>query len=271
MHLLITPHRFPSLEREAAVAAAAGLELVVCADAAEYRSRLAGARAILLTPFVDVDAAAIAALDDCIAIVRYGVGVDNVDLAAATARGIAVANVPDAATDEVATHAVALALSLLRRLGETDAALRGGAWSLGTMVGVHRLSTRTVGIVGAGRIGRLTAAHFAALGARVLVHDPYGVPDGLVAATLDEVIAQSDIVSLHVPLTDGTRNLIAGERLAAMRPGAILINVSRGALIDEAAVAEALEAGRLGGLGLDVFAEEPLDRASRSSPRRARS
>ncbi len=268
-YVLVGPHSFPSMELEAEVAAAAGIPLVVSADAEDLRNKLAGARVVLLGTRGKVDADGVDALRACVAIARYGVGVDNVDVAAATARGIPVANIPDAATEEVATHTVGMALALLRGLFDADRSMRGGAWSAAMMGGVHRLSTLTVGIVGAGRIGKRTSAMFAGLGARVIVHDSYVQPADLETVTLEQLFRRADIISLHIPLTEETRHLVRTETIAAMRPGAILINVSRGALVDEAAVASALHDGRLGGLGLDVFASEPLppDSPLRDAPR----
>jgi D-3-phosphoglycerate dehydrogenase len=158
----------------------------------------------------------------------------------------------------VSIHAVALALALLRRLPEGDASLRGGSWSGGFMDDVRRASTLTAGVVGLGRIGSATAALLAALGLNVIGHDPVVTASPYELVPLDELLARSHVVSLHAALTPDTRHLLSRERLALMRPGAVLVNVSRGELVDEVALADALVAGRLGGAGLDVFAEEPL-------------
>jgi D-3-phosphoglycerate dehydrogenase len=268
-YLLVAPHSFPSMALEEQVAASAGIPLAVSADVDDFRTRLPGARAVLIGTRGTIDAEAISRLTGCLAIVRYGVGLDNVDVPAATAHWIPVANVPDAATEEVATHALGLALALLRRLREADRSIRDGDWLPGMMSGVRRLSSVTVGVVGVGRIGQLIAQMFTGLGARVIVHDPYAAPTGHEVVPLADLLRQADIISLHVPLTAETRRMISSATLLTMRPGAVLVNVSRGGLVDEPAVAAALRESRLGALGMDVFDTEPLpaDSPLRDAPR----
>jgi D-3-phosphoglycerate dehydrogenase len=197
-------------------------------------------------------------------VVRYGVGVDGVDLTAATERGIPVANVPDYGTDEVANHAVALLLALARKITRLDRQTRAGRWDVFEAQPIHRLAGRTVGIVGCGRIGSRVARKLGGFDVRLLGHDPYikEFPPGVQPARLETLLAESDYVTLHCPLTAGTRHLIDGPALARMKPGAILVNTARGGIVDTAALAEALEQGRLAGAGLDVTEQEPPDRAS---------
>lgn len=216
----------------------------------------------------------IAALPRTRVIARYGVGVDNIDLDAATDHGIVVTHYPQYCTDEVADHAVALMLALNRRLVDLDRDLRRGAWV------AHRHHTQdilrgpvpplremTLGIVGFGRIGRAVAARARPFGLTLLVADP-AVPDDtirtLAAAPvgLDELLGRSDIVSLHCPLLPSTRGLIGAERLARMKPTAMLVNTARGPIVDLDALAAALATGRLGGAALDVTDPEPLPAAS---------
>jgi D-3-phosphoglycerate dehydrogenase len=193
------------------------------------------------------------------AIVRYGVGTDNIDVAYAASRGIAVANVPDYGVEEVSEHALALLLAVKRRLFQRDAAVRAGDWGEVRATPIRRTRGGTLGLIGAGRIGAAFLGKARPLGfARVLVHSRDALPEGAEAADVDTICREADVVSLHVPLTPQTRNLIDAERLALMKPTAILINTARGGLIDEPALAIALREGRLLGAGLDVFAQEPL-------------
>ncbi len=201
------------------------------------------------------------------AVVRYGVGTDNIDLAAARARRVHVANVPDyGAEHEVSDHALALYLSLQRRIPARDAEVRAGIWGVGQAAPIPSRENAVLGLVGGGRIGLATARKFRALGfARVLVHDPFLDADTARNAhvepvEMDELCAQSDVISLHAPLTDQTRHILNAERLARMRTDAIVINVARGGLVDETALAAALVEGRIFGAGIDVFETEPVAR-----------
>ncbi len=194
-------------------------------------------------------------------VARAGTGVDNVDVEAATRRGIIVVNAPDGNTRAVAEHTLALLLALLRHIPAAQASLRGGAWQRGRFLGAE-LGGKTLGVIGFGRIGREVAHRAAAFGLRVVAFDPFVSPEhierrGATPLGLDELLREADVVSLHVPLTDKTRTLIGPRELALMRPTAVLVNCARGGLVDEAALAEAIEAGRLGGAALDVFAQEP--------------
>lgn len=188
---------------------------------------------------------------------RCGVGLESVDLAAAERLGIPVLSTPDAPSPAVAELAVGLMLSVLRQIPAADRGVRAGKWK--ALQG-RLLGDKTVGVVGLGRIGGRVARVCAAFGARVLGCDerPCAVP-GVENAGLDALVTQSDVVTLHLPLTDATRGLFGAERLSRMKKGAVLINVSRGGLVDEAALLEALKSGRLGGAGLDVFEKEPYD------------
>jgi D-3-phosphoglycerate dehydrogenase / 2-oxoglutarate reductase len=187
-----------------------------------------------------------------------------VDVPAASERGIRVTNVPDANASEVASHALAMIMSLARRLPHFTAAIRNGTWSyLETGRGMRRFDQLQLGLVGFGRTGRRVAAAAAAVGFQVRAYDPLVPADAIAAAGatpagLEEIITGSDIVSLHLPLNAETRNVIDANAIARMRDGAILVNVSRGGLVDETALAESLVAGHLSGAGLDAFESEPL-------------
>jgi phosphoglycerate dehydrogenase-like enzyme len=232
---------------------------------AELRGRHESADAILAWHDLHWDAEVLAAMPRCKALVRVGVGFDNVDLAAARARGIVVSNVPDYGTHDVADHAMALLLSLARGLPGSDRVARGGAWRWG-LVPSFRLTDKWLGIVGLGRIGAATALRAKAFGMRVGFYDPYK-PSGWDKAlgvtrflSLEELAATCDVVSLHTPLTPETRGMIGAGFFAAARPGLVLINTSRGPVIDWPAFRAAFEAGRLAAAGLDVLPVEPADR-----------
>ena len=222
--------------------------------------------AAILTLDEPLSARVIEQLERCRVISRFGIGVDRVDVAAATAAGIVVTNVPDYCLDEASDHALALLLAVERRILALDAAVRAGVWDTAAVAGrVRRLRGRRLGVVGFGRLGRRFAAKAAALGLEVVVHDPF-VTDAVILGAgarplpLSDLLASSDVVSLHVPLTPQTRLLLDRGRLLSMREGAVLLNTSRGGVVDEGALVEVLRAGPLGGAGLDVFASEPLAR-----------
>ena len=228
---------------------------------AERLDRLAGARAVIVrTPIsvADVEAAPRLRL-----IVRHGTGLDFIPVETALARGIAVASVPDANSVSVAEYVIGAILCLARSLPLLDAGVRAGEWSIRQRVLGVELQGKTLGIVGVGRIGRLVAARaHLGLGMRLLGYDPdvASLPDYVECTeSLVSLVERSDVVSLHVPLTTATRNLLDETLLARMKPGALLINAARGGLIDETALATALRAGRLRGAALDVLAQQPLD------------
>ena len=207
------------------------------------------------------DAEVLAGLS-CRGIVRYGIGVDTIDLQAAAERGIAVARVSDYGTEAVAFHAVTTAMALFRRLPEADAALRGGAWGVAGLRPLHLPSASVAGVVGYGRIGRQAASYLRGLGFTVVAHDEYvDVPaeDGVRSASLDEVLESSDVVTLHAPGDPSGRPLLDADRLGRMKPGSVLVNSARGSLVDLPALLDALAAGRPRFAALDVFPTEPVD------------
>jgi D-3-phosphoglycerate dehydrogenase / 2-oxoglutarate reductase len=218
----------------------------------------------LVVQWAPVTAAVLDAAPRVRFISRLGIGYDMIDVAAATERGVAVANTPDYCVDEVVAHALAMALWLLRGLGRFDATVRRGEWSAAAPYPLAvRPSVATIGVVGLGRIGARVASQAAALGFRVLACDPYAVaPDGAPLTTFEDLLRRSDLVTLHAPLTEETRHMVRAETIALMRPGALLVNTCRGGLVEEAALAEALHSERLGGAALDVFETEPLPASS---------
>jgi D-3-phosphoglycerate dehydrogenase / 2-oxoglutarate reductase len=260
----VTDHVFPNLDQERAILDAAGHELRFEAHAGtpeETARAVEGADAVL-NCYAPMPAEVIRGLQGCRVIARYGIGLDTIDVPQASAQGIVVTNVPDYCIDEVSDHALALALSLARGVVLLDRRVRSGSWAPTDARPLHRLRGRTFGLVGFGRIARALAAKASALGYEIVATDPY-VPDDDVRAAgvepleLDALLARSDVVSLHVPLTDESHHLIGADALASMRPGAILVNTSRGPLVDIDALRVSLEAGHLGGAGLDVLEHEP--------------
>ena len=237
---------------------AAGFEVRVAnsADPEIIAQAAQGAQALLIG-YSTVDEALLQRLAGLKIVATQSVGFDTVDIAAASKRGIWVANVPGAATEEVATHAFAMALSLMRGLPFLDRAVQAGQWD-GTTERLLRLSGATVGVVGLGRIGARFAKLMGPAVGTVLGYDPYlQAPDGVQATGLAELFARSDLVSLHLPLSAETATLVSADRLALMPRGSFLVNVSRGGLVDHQALAQALESGQLGGAALDVLAVEP--------------
>jgi phosphoglycerate dehydrogenase-like enzyme len=210
-------------------------------------------------------------LQNCSAIIRNGVGFDSVDVAAARERGIAVCNVPDYGTEEVADHAIALAMALCRQIMPLDAEAKQLGWNIRVTSKLRRLSTLTFGIVGLGRIGTATALRAKALGFRVIFHDPYlaNGADKAVGITrvrmLDELLAQADVLSLHCPLNEETRHLIDERELSLLKPGAFVVNTARGGVIKKTAILAALRENRIAGAGLDVIEDEPLRTADEAA------
>ena len=227
--------------------------------------RVETASVVLSYGFFKISRASIQLLRDCRLIIRCGVGYDNIDIAFAREKGIPVANVPDYATEEVADSAIGMMLSLTRGIHLLNSRLRAkeGSWSYTLAAPLTRLRGNTLGIIGLGRIGTATALRAKALGLDVVFYDPYK-PTGYdrtlgirQTPDLDALLEQSLILSLHCPLTTETRNLIDARKLRLLPKGAFLINTARGAIVDNSAIPEALESGKLAGAGIDVLETEP--------------
>ena len=226
----------------------------LCAVIGEYD-------ALVVRSQVQVDAALIAAGTRLVVIGRAGVGVDNVDLDAATRAGITVVNAPTGNTIAAAEHTLALLYGVARRVAPADASVRRGEWKRAQFTGLE-LRGRTLGIVGLGKIGLAIAVRARAMEMTVVGVDPYVTPEqaanhGVELVGFDAMLERADVVTVHVPLTRATRSLIGREAIARMKPGAIVLNVARGGILDEAAIADALRSGHLGGAGIDVFESEP--------------
>jgi glyoxylate reductase len=233
-------------------------------DDASFRQRARGKQGLMTVLGDRVDAEFLDAVPGLRVVANIAVGYDNIDVAAALARGVVITNTPDVLTDAVADFTIALVLDLSRRIAEGDRLIRRGGWTgwaLDFMLGTE-LRGRLLGIVGYGRIGRAVAARARAFGMRIAYADrnAAGVAaeaGDAVRMPLDDLLASADIVSLHVPLTPATRRLIGERELGLMKPGACLVNTARGPVVDEAALARALREGRLAGAALDVFEKEP--------------
>jgi len=226
-------------------------------DAAALEAAVAGADAWIVRNRTQVRGAALDAAKRVRVVGRLGVGLDNIDTAACAARGIEVIPATGANAESVAEYVVTAALLLLRGAYFSSRAVEAGTWPRQTLSQGREAAGKVMGIVGYGSIGRLTADKARALAMRVVTHDPMvpGTPD---ARTLEALLAESDVVSLHVPLTDATRGMLDARRLGLMKRDAILVNTARGGIVEEALVAAMLREGRLGGAALDVFDEEPL-------------
>lgn len=231
------------------------------ADRSALLPALADASAVLIRSATQVDAEALAAAPQLKVVARAGIGLDNVDVAAATARGVLVVNAPTSNIVSAAEHAIALMLAAARHVAAADASLRQGTWARSKFTGVE-VADKTVGVVGLGRIGVLVAQRLAAFGVTLIAYDPYIQPGraaqlGVRLVSLDELLRESDFITVHLPKTPETLGLIGAEQLAATKRGVIIVNAARGGLVDEAALADALRSGQVGAAGIDVYAKEP--------------
>ena len=271
----ITDYTFTRLDIEQAILSAVGFELRSGNDkqVSALQTLVAEADAVI-TQFAPINAEVIGAMQRAKVIVRYGIGYDNVDVKAARERGIPVCNIPDYCIDEVADHTLAFILGVTRQVVPNTLHVRDGQWGLATPLDQLRtLRDQTVGLVGFGRIGREVAARLGPFKCRRLVHDAFVPADAVRAAgcepvTLDELLAQSDIVSLHCPSTPQTKKLLNADSLGRMKRGSVVVNLARGDLIDTAALVAALQSGQIASAALDVCDPEPIpaDSPLRSLP-----
>lgn len=264
--VVVTDYTFDNLELEKAILSPLGADLRSynkIPSPSELKGFIAEADHII-TQFAPLTAEVLAHAAKARVIVRYGIGVDNVDLGAAAAQGIPVCNVPDYCIHEVADHTLALMLSLTRNILPATLKLRRGDWGLAVpLASMLTLDQLTVGIIGFGRIGQAVSRRLNGFQCRQLVHDPFQDPTriseaGAEPVSLEGLLRESDIVTLHCPATAETRGIIHSGSLAQMKPGALIINLARGSLIDTDALVDALQSRDLGGAGLDVFDPEPL-------------
>lgn len=264
------------LDIEQSVLGPAGFEIIRadCSTEQDVLDTIAGVDPVaMVAQWAPITAAVLELCPNLKIISRNGIGVDNIDLDYCREHGIAVFNSPSYCIPEVADHAVALALALLRKLVVTTDQVRAGEWGIGGLAPMHRLCALTYGVVGLGAIGRAVVRRARPFFKHVIGHDPYasevtldGMPVEVVG--LDELLARADVVDLHVPGTDETRHMLDADAFALMKPTAYVINTSRGMTIDTDALVEALRAGEIAGAGLDVHEQEPLpmDHPLRSFP-----
>lgn len=264
--IVVTDDRYGgnyAIERKVLQEIDAALEVHDLRSDEEAAGVLKGADGVLVNLY-PMRASTIEQLDRCRVLSRYGVGYDNVDIDAATKKGIWVTRVPDYSLEDVSDHAVALLLAAVRKVTFRDRSIREGRWNLPPRQPSYRTNGKVLGIIGFGAIGRTLARKMSGFGlSRVLIHDPYvdakaAREAGVISVDLETLLRESDFVSLHAALTPQTRHLLDTTTLALMKPTAILVNTSRGPLVKEAALADALASDRLAGAGLDVFEEEPL-------------
>jgi D-3-phosphoglycerate dehydrogenase / 2-oxoglutarate reductase len=263
--VVVTDYAFPDLSTEQQILTAAGCDVLgrQCKTETDLIDLCEDADAVI-TQFARVNAPVINAMARARVIVRYGIGVDNVDLDAARARNIPVCNIPDYCIDEVADHTLAFILATTRQVVPHTVHLRAGKWGLtGPLTAMRTLRDLTVGVVGFGRIGRAVVKRLVAFQSTVRVFDPI-VPSGEMekfgarASSFDELLAAADVLTLHCPSTPQTRKLMNGDSFAKLKPGAILINIGRGDLVDTPALTAALESGHVSAAALDVFDPEPI-------------
>ena len=264
MKALFSDQDYPDLGIERAVFDEAGIELVLADHALSEDAVIAAGRgcSAILLQYAPITGRVLDALPEVGLVSRIGAGFDTVDTAACAERGVWVANSPDYGIGEVSTHALAMALSLIRHLPFYDRDVRAGTWHYESAGPVRRCSDLTLGIVGLGRIGKRMAHISHNLFRRVVASDPYltdgDFPAYVERATLEEVFEQADVVSLHTPLNDATRGMINARLFDRVRPGSYLVNTSRGAVIDIGALVDALNARRFDGVGIDVLPDEPM-------------
>lgn len=262
--VVITDLGYASYQPEKDELAAVDAELILaeCATEAEVGEACADADGVI-TRLAPVGAAAIEKMSRCRVISRYGVGVDNVDIPAATAKKIPVANVREYCNEEVSDHALALIMACARKTSIRDRQVRAGLWDIGAKDPIHRIAGKVLGLIGYGAISRTLHRKVAGFGlGEVLVYDPYvpaaeAAQNGARSVELDELLRQADYISIHAPLTDATHHMIGAGQFEAMKSTAILVNTSRGPLVDIDALYEALSTGQINSAGIDVHDPEP--------------
>jgi D-3-phosphoglycerate dehydrogenase len=254
---------FPNLDTARSVLSAIGADLQLAPQATpEAILKIAAGADALLVTYAKITADMIAQMKRCRIISRFGIGVDNVDLAAATSARIVVTKVPDYCIDEVSDHALALLLAAARKITQSNAQVHAGRWEMPAVVPIHRLRGAALGLAGFGRIPQLVAPKAKAFGLNVIAFDPF-VPrdvftrEGVESVDFAQLLKRSDFISIHTPLMPETRGLFNADAFRQMKPTAYLINTARGPIVDEAALADALDRGRLAGAALDVMPQEP--------------
>jgi D-3-phosphoglycerate dehydrogenase len=263
LQVAVSDSVFPDLDPAREVLSTIGASLTMASESTpEAIMRVAADADALLVTYAKITADMIERMSRCRVISRFGIGVDNVDLAAASKKGIVVTKVPDYCIDEVSDHALALLLAAARKIPMANAEVHAGTWHMPSVVPIHRLRSSVLGLVGFGRIPQLVAPKAQAFGLRVIAYDPYVADDaftrlGVERVEFEELLRTSDFVSIHSPLLPETRGLFNAEVFGKMKPTAYLINTARGPIVDEAALAAALDRKQIAGAALDVMTEEP--------------
>src|SRR5437879_6605136 len=263
LQVAVSDSVFPNLDPARAVLSKIGAQLSLAEEPkTEAILRVARDAEALLASYANITAEMIRQMTRCRIISRFGIGVDNVDGPAATERGIVVTKVPDYCIDEVSDHTMALLLSAVRKIPFANSMVHAGKWEMPAVVPIHRLRGTVLGLVGFGRIPQLVAPKAKSFGLRVVTFDPY-VPQtvmdhaGVERVEFDQLVRMSDYISIHTPLMPETHQLVNAEVFRKMKPGAVIVNTSRGPVVDESALAHALDAGQLAGAALDVLEMEP--------------
>ena len=263
LHVAVSDSVFPNLDPARAVLSKIGAQLSLAEEPkAEAILRVARDADALLATYAKITAEMIRQMTRCRIISRFGIGVDNVDIPAATERGIVVTKVPDYCIDEVSDHTMALLLSAVRKIPFANSLVHAGKWEMPAVVPIHRLRGTVLGLVGFGRIPQVVAPKAKSFGMRVVSFDPY-IPRevfehaGVQSVEFGELLKLSDYISIHSPLLPETQGLFNAAAFRQMKPSAYLINTARGPIVDEAALAHALDAGQLAGAALDVMPKEP--------------
>jgi D-3-phosphoglycerate dehydrogenase len=266
MKVVVTDYAFDDLGVETGILESANCQVASLKTGKDLQQLIALVKDAdaVITQFAPVNAEVIGAMQKCKVIVRYGIGVDNVDLEAAKAKGIPVCNVPDYCIDEVADHALAMILDLTRKISVNVAKVKASGWGFaGALSDLHALKDMTVGVVGFGRIGRAVASRLRGFKCKILVFDPVVDPavvkaEGMAPVSLDDLLSASDLVTLHCPSTEKTKYMICTQSISKMKRGVMLVNTSRGTLVNTGDLMAALESGRISAAALDVTDPEPI-------------
>lgn len=268
MKAVITDYQYETIAQERSLIEGAGHTLVARTSSTPEEIIAAAADAdAVITQYCSIDENIICHLKHCRMIIKYGIGINNIDAEAAAKRGIYVCNVPDYGVDEVSNHAIALYFALNKKLFTLAGALRGGDWGYSSVVPLHRIAGSTLGLAGFGRIPQSVAKKMKGFDIRILAYDPFCPAEkmaemGVEKVGLPQLFSQSDSISIHCPSTPETRHMFSTEAFRAMKRSAFLINTARGDIVDEDALVAALEQGEIAGAGLDVFEHEPVSEDS---------
>ncbi len=263
--IAIVDYDWADLEIEESIVKEHGWRLISGhAGSEEDVIRLAGEADGIVVQYAPITGKVLDKLQGCRVISRYGIGVDSIDVQAATERGIPVCNVPDYCFNEVTDHAVALIMGLIRRVMKANTLVKKGEWSLETLIPIPSSNQCTIGVVGFGGLGRILARKMKALGYPCIASDPFQdekvfKEDGVKSVSLEELLREADVVTLHAPYSKGTHHMIGEKELAMMKPTAYLVNTSRGKLVDSTAMVAAVKDNQIAGVGLDVLEQEPPD------------